>query len=54
MWGCTGALDVLAKEYLVVPTHVGVYREQDKLSNESKCCPHACGGVPKKGPYTTK
>ena len=45
-WGCTDAGLVKAFQALIVPTHVGVYREGGPAMTFPERCPHARGGVP--------
>jgi len=46
MWGCTDTLELHFDSSLIVPTHVGVYRESFLHCLWQDNCPHACGGVP--------
>ena len=45
-WGCTGRNAMIGRVYLVVPTHVGVYRPVRLEVLGMDRCPHARGGVP--------
>ena len=45
-WGCTGLRWYRRAHELVVPTHVGVYRNNPHFGGTPISCPHARGGVP--------
>ena len=48
MWGWTRESVSLTRRGPVVPTHVGVDRSTPTARLACTCCPHACGGGPKR------
>ena len=45
-WGCTVQRRGDLECHVVVPTHVGVYRDRSEVRYCNASCPHARGGVP--------